>query len=226
LSSKPKGISAYRLDVLANDIVHLMDALGYSKTLLVGHDWGGAVAWAMAALHPERVERLVIMDSPYPPVVFRSMLAHPAQLRKSAYIFAFQFPGIAEARLGKDNWKALVNSLRRTSPPGTFTPDDFDYYRDAWDQKDAMTSMLNWYRALIRRPTRLPADPHLKMPALVIWGENDFALGRELAEASIKACDNGNLVIFEGANHWIQREEAEKINQQLLIFFEGQFPVK
>ena len=219
LSSKPKGISAYRIDILAQDIINLMDSLGYAKARVVGHDWGGAVAWAVAALHPERVERLAILDSPYPPVVIPGMLAHPRQILKSYYVLLFQLPGIAESMLHRDHWKTLIKNMKSTTPAGTFTPEDFDYYRETWEQEHAITSMLSWYRALVQRPVRLPANPHLKMPVRVIWGGQDFALGRPLAEASIKMCENGELVMFEGANHWIQREEAEKVNQKLLEFF-------
>lgn len=219
LSSKPKGISAYRLDLLAKDVVALMDAVGCPKAIVVGHDWGGVVAWATAALYPQRVERLAVLDAPYPPVVFQSLLARPVQLLRSSYIYFFQLPGLPEALLSRHNWQTLVKNMQKTSPPGMFNEEDFDNYRDAWSHDGAMTSMLNWYRALIRRPVKLPAKPRLLMPVLILWGGQDFALGRELAEMSIKLCEQGKLVVFDQANHWIQHEQAGEVNRLLVEFF-------
>jgi pimeloyl-ACP methyl ester carboxylesterase len=145
--------------------------------------------------------------------------SHPGQILKSYYIFLFQLPGIPEAMLRRQNWKRMVNAIQKTCPLNTFSRNDFDDYREAWDQKDALTSMLNWYRALLRRPARLPARPRLSMPTLVLWGGQDFALGRELAEASVTLCENGELVVFDHANHWIQHEQAEEVNRRLLNFF-------
>jgi pimeloyl-ACP methyl ester carboxylesterase len=219
LSDKPRGISAYRLDLLAKDVVGLMDASGFPKSIVVGHDWGGVVAWATAALYPERVERLAVLDAPYPPVVYRTMLTHPKQILKSWYIYFFQLPKLPEAMMGRNHWNTLVNNLRKTTPPGTLGREDFEDYQEAWDQNNAITSMLNWYRAQVQHPTRLPSPPPLEMPALVLWGGRDFALGRELAEASVKLCKNGELVVFENANHWIQMEQAQEVNRRLLEFF-------
>jgi pimeloyl-ACP methyl ester carboxylesterase len=219
LSDKPKGIFSYRLDLLEKDVIGLMDALGFPKSILVGHDWGGVVAWATAAQYPDRVERLAVLDAPYPPVVYRTMLTHPRQILKSWYIYFFQLPKLPEAILGRNNWKTLTTNLSRTTPEGTFSREDFDDYRKVWDQNNAMTSMLIWYRALVQRPVRLPLPPPLEMPVLLLWGGRDFALGRELAEASIRMCKNGELFVFENANHWIQQEQAQEVNQRLLAFF-------
>ncbi len=218
LSDKPTGLSAYRLDVLAKDTAGLMDALGYERASVVGHDWGGVVAWATAVLYPRRVERLAVLDAPYPPVVFGSLLAHPEQLIKSSYMYFFQLPRLPEAALRRNNWQALASNLRRTAPPGAFSAEDMARYREAWDQPGAMTAMLNWYRALFRRPYRLPSHPVLPMPVMILWGARDFALGRELAERSRRVCPQADLVVFEGANHWIQREKAPEVNRLLLDF--------
>lgn len=220
LSDKPRGIASYRLDLLAKDVVGLIDVSGSEKAIVVGHDWGGVVAWAIAALYPQRVERLAVLDAPYPPVVFRTMLTHPRQILKSWYIYSFQLPKLPESLLGRNRWKTLTNTLLRTLPPGTLVKEDIDDYREAWDQNNAMTSMLNWYRALVQHPIRLPNSPWIEMPALVLWGGRDFALGRELAEASVKLCKNGELVVFENTNHWIQIEKAQEVNRRLLEFFD------
>ncbi len=218
LSDKPPGLSPYRLDALAKDVTGLMDALGYKSASLVGHDWGGVVAWATAVLYPLRVERLAVLDAPYPPVAFGSFFAHPEQLIKSSYMYFFQLPALPEAALGQNNWQRLVSNLRRTAPPGAFSDEDIARYRAAWSQPGAMAAMLNWYRALFRRPFRLPPRPRLPMPVLILWGGQDFALGRELAERSRRVCPHAEMVIFEGANHWIQREKTLEVNRLLVDF--------
>jgi pimeloyl-ACP methyl ester carboxylesterase len=219
LSDKPRGLSGYRLDLLAKDVVGLVEAFGGEKALLAGHDWGGVVAWVTAVLYPQRIERLAVLDAPYAPVAFRTLLAHPAQLLKSSYMYFFQLPGLPEASLSRNNWATLVENLRKTSPPGAFSDEDFALYRQAWNQKDAMTSMLNWYRALFRRPAHLPAQLRLAITTLILWGGHDFALGLELAQASLNLCEHGQLLVFDQANHWIQREQASEVNSKLIEFF-------
>ncbi len=218
LSSKPSGLSAYRMDRLAGDVIGLMDALGYQKASLVGHDWGGVIAWVTAVLHPEQVEKLVVLNAPYPPVTFSTLLRHPSQLWKSGYMYFFQLPRLPEWMLRKKDWQLMIQGIRGSSHPGAFQAGDFEYYRQAWAQPGAMTGMLNWYRAFFRRPFRLPLSPRLQMPVLLLWGAQDVALGRELAEASIRICADGRLVYFENASHWLQHEQAEAVNQHLLEF--------
>jgi pimeloyl-ACP methyl ester carboxylesterase len=218
LSQKPRVLDSYRLDVLAADVVGLIDALDRGTAAVVGHDWGGVVGWVTAVLHPQRVEKFAPLNAPYPPVSARTLPRHPQQLLRSAYMYFFQLPGLPEAVLRNNNWELLARGLMTTSREGTFSEADLDRYRRAWWKKGAMTAMLNWYRALFRRPYPLPWSPRLPMPVLMLWGARDFALGRELAEASMELCDNGRLVFFEGATHWVQHEEAARVNDLLLNF--------
>jgi epoxide hydrolase 4 len=219
LSEKPKGVTPYRLDLLAGDVVGLMAALGYSSFSVVGHDWGGVVAWAVAAIYPDCVRRLAILDAPYPGVVLPSSFRHPRQFLRSSYILFFQIPWLPEALFRRNQWALLANSIRKTAPPGVFTAETLDRYRETWNENGAMTAMLNWYRALVRKPVKLPINPDLPMPVLILWGGLDFALGKELAVASQQVCKRVKLVIFEQANHWIQLEVADEVNQALLAFF-------
>jgi len=108
------------------------------------------------------------------------------------------------------------------SPQGMFSPTDFGAYRQAWQQDGSLNAMLNWYRALLFRPVRLPAHPRLHMPVLLMWGGRDFALGVELAEASIKLCPNGRRNIFPEANHWLQHEEVAEVSRHLVEFLKPQ----
>ena len=221
LSEKPRGIGAYDLPRLAGDVLGLLDALGRRQACVAGHDWGGAVAWHLAEHHPDRVERLAVLNVPHPYVMHRALLTSPAQRRKSKYIFFFQLPWLPEWRLRRDGCAALTWVLTRTSRPGTFTAEDFAHYRAAWTRPGALTAMLHWYRAAFWRALlHSPARPRITVPTRLIWGAQDFALGREMARPSIDLCADGDLVFIEEATHWVQHEEPGRVNDLLLGFFE------
>jgi pimeloyl-ACP methyl ester carboxylesterase len=221
LSEKPRHLSAYRVDRLAGDVVGLMRALGHERAALVGHDWGGIVAWTTAVLYPQHVTRLAALNAPYHMVAPRVIARHPAQLRMSAYILFFQIPLFAEAILRNNHWEPLAQTLQRTSRPGAFSETVIEQYRQAWWRKGAMTGMLNWYRALLRRPLPLPLRPRISVPTLILWGARDAALSRPMAQLSAALCDHVRLVFFEDASHWLQHEEAQEVNQLLIEFFAG-----
>lgn len=218
LSDKPKGLDAYRLDVVARDVLGIIDGLGRSKATLVGHDWGGVASWVLATLFPQRVEKLAVLNAPYLSAGFRAVLRDPSQVLRSAYIFFFQIPGLPEVMLRNNDWELLVRGMRRSSRPGAFTEEDFERYRQAWWQKDAMTSMLNYYRAIMRRSFELPQQHRFFMPILMLWGVKDVALSRATAELSIAQCEQGELVYFEEASHWLHHEQPESVNERLLRF--------
>lgn len=221
LSDKPQGLDAYRLDQPARDVIGLIDLLERETAFLVGHDWGGVVAWVVAALFPERVAKMAVLNAPYPTTGFRAIFRDPTQLLRSAYIIFFQLPGLPEAILRKDDWDLLVRGMRNTSRPGTFSEEDFEQYRQAWWRKDAMTSMLNWYRAFLRRPAQLPWKPRISVPTLVLWGARDIALSRATARLSLELLEEGQLEFFENATHWLQHERASSVNALLIDFLQG-----
>jgi pimeloyl-ACP methyl ester carboxylesterase len=218
LSDKPRSTAAYRLDKLAADIIGLINAAGREKAMIVGHDWGAAVAWWLGIKHPTRVEKLVILNGPHPIVMARHMRRDLGQLGRSAYMFFFQLPWIPEWLSRLNNWRLVTNALRRTSRPGTFSEEMLAGYRHAWSQPGAFTAMLNWYRAIFRHPPSLGGEKRITVPTLLIWGTNDFALEREMAAPSIELCDRGQFVFFEEASHWVQQEEGERVNSLLLSF--------
>lgn len=220
LSDKPKGVSSYSLDLLARDAVGLIDDAGYKKAYVAGHDWGGAVGWWLGVHHPERIEKLAILNVPHPWVMLRTVKRSPAQQKRSAYIAFFQLPWLPERVLRARNWAATVNALHKTSHPGTFSEADLALYREAWSQPGAITAMLNWYRAALRRGVpRLTGSSRVTVPTLLIWGAQDTALLREMAPQSLALCDNGRLVFLEEATHWVQHEEANAVNSMLADFF-------
>ena len=219
LSDKPKGVKAYTLDKLIDDILGLMDALGYETVNLIGHDWGAVVAWALAIWHPERLRKLGILNVPHPAVMMKFLLrGDPEQLRRSWYVFAFQIPWLPEYFLQVNDWRNAVRVLRGSGKVHIFTNKDIAEYKKAWSHPGAMTAMINWYRAIVRHRPKMPQGSRVKVPTLMIWGMNDVALSHRMARPSIDYCDDGKLVLFEEATHWVQHDEAESVNQLLIEF--------
>jgi pimeloyl-ACP methyl ester carboxylesterase len=203
---------------LVEDVLGLADALGYEQIDLVGHDWGAAVAWAIALWHPERVRKLGILNVPHPAVMMRFLGRDPEQIRRSWYIFLFQLPWLPEYLLRRRDWRNAVRLLRGSGRLHTFTDEDIDRYKEAWSQPGAMRAMLNWYRALVRHRPGLPRNPVVKVPTLMMWGMRDVALSHRMARPSLDYCADGRLVFFEDATHWVQHDEAELVTQYLLEF--------
>ncbi len=216
-SDKPAGIAAYRIDRLAADVVGLADALGLDRFHLVGHDWGGVVAWATGALHPARVDRLAVLNAPHPDTWGAYARRHPSQALRSLYVGLFQLPILPEALLSAGRYRALRRSLLESSRPGTFSAADLDRYVEAWSQPGALTAMIGWYRALRHRPSQ-PLPPILA-ETLVLWGVEDRFLETALAAEAANRCRSARVQLVE-ATHWLQAEEPEAVNEALLGFFE------
>ena len=213
LSDKPKGIGAYTIDTLAADVVSLIDAAGEQKAVVVGHDWGAAVAWWVAATYPQRVERLVVLNVPHPAVMKRFASRNVGQLLRSWYIGFFQLPVVPEVLVRLGNWSVMARTLRSSSRRGTFSDADIAQYKTAWSQPGAFRAMVNWYRAALQRPPARNTTIRITVPALLIWGVHDRFLKRDMAQPSIDLCDNGQLVFFENATHWVQHEEADRVTE-------------
>jgi len=227
LSDKPQGIDNYTLDALSDDVVALIDASGREKARIVGHDWGGIVAWWTAIRHPSRVERLAILNAPHPEfLIRRTFMRRPSQLLKSWYVLMFQLPWLPETVYGRHGGKPLAEALRKSSRPGTFTDDALAEYRSAWSQPGALTAMINYYRAAFRAKPQIPADLRIHVPTLIVWGTDDAFINREFADESLARCDQGRLVLIDGATHWVQHEEPERVNRLLLEFLRPDAPAE
>ena len=217
LSDKPRQVRDYTLDKLAADIVGLLDAAGRETAAIVGHDWGAAVAWHLAARHPGRVSRTAVLNVPHP-AVFGQALRHSwRQRHKSWYVFFFQLPFLPEAFLRFRNFGVGRQILRRSSRPGTFSAADLAGYAAAWAQPGALRGMVNWYRAAARHIRHLADTGRVSGPLLIIWGKKDAFLEADLARQSLAYCDAGQLTYLD-ATHWVQHEEPEKVTQLLLKF--------
>src|SRR5438874_9847275 len=219
LSSKPHGVTSYALPELASDVIAIADQLGQQKIFLAGHDWGAAVAWSTALLHPGRIERLAVLNVPHPSVMRRYVYTRLPQTLRSWYIFFFQIPWLPEAFLSAFNFRAAARALQGSSRPGTFSAEDLVQYRAAWSQPRALTAMIHWYRAAMRY--RMPfSDRTVRAPTRILWGQRDRFLMAEMAHESLRYCANGELFTFAEASHWLQHEQPDRVCQLLVQFFQ------
>ena len=219
LSDKPSGVASYRTEAVVEDLAGLIRTCGAERVAVIGHDWGGGVAWLFAMRHPELVRRLAILNAPHP-AVFRRALRHPRQLLRSWYMFFFQIPWLPEALLRAGNYASLRRTLR-TDPlrPGAFTREDLDRYVEAASQPGALTAGINYYRALFRYGLRQTRElKRIEAPALVIWGEQDRYLGKELARPDSRWVPNVRVERFPDASHWVHMDRPERVNALLLDF--------
>ncbi|OLZ41135.1 alpha/beta hydrolase [Natrinema saccharevitans] len=214
-SEKPAGVGSYRLAELTRDVVELIGTEDRERAAVVGHDWGGMVAWSVAARHPEVVDRLTIANAPHPTAYRRQLLSNPAQLRRSWYALSFQLPWLPERVARYDDYRALERALRGTATPDAFRDDELARYRRAWDREGALTSMLNWYRAAARYPPRMPTDS-IEPPTLVVWGEDDVALVPSLAVDSAMLCADGRLELLPETSHWVPHEAPARLTDEIL----------
>lgn len=223
LSDKPRGVKNYTLDTLAQDVINLATALNYEKINLVGHDWGGIVAWWVATMFPDKLKKLIIMNAPYPTIMTNQMLeGNIRQWMKSWYIAFFQIPFLPETLVSLNDYEGMGRLLKESGNPDSFTDEDIIIYRRAWSQLGAMTSMMNWYRAIARNALEndIRITRRIVTATLLLWGEKDKYLGTELAEASIKICDEGELIFYPTATHWLQHDEAQSVNEEIHRFLQ------
>ena len=218
LSDKPQGAKNYDVFTLVDDIIGLIDALEYEKVTLVGHDWGALVAWMLAIKYSQRLHKLSIMNVPHPAVMKRFLTRDLEQLRRSWYVFFFQLPWLPEAGMRAENWRGAERALRGSGKLHTFTKEDVVKYKEAWAQPGAMTAMVNWYRAVIRHQPPMPQDVRVKVRTLMMWGMKDVALTHRMARPSMDYVDDGNLILFPEATHWVQHDAAEEVNHYLVDF--------
>jgi epoxide hydrolase 4 len=222
LSEKPAGIASYSIDLLAKDVVGILDDVTDSKAFVTGHDWGAIVTWYLAAHYSERVSRAAMLSVPHPRIFIKNLITNPLQLRKSWYVLFFQLPWLPERILRGRDWAFVVRALRDTSPRAVFSDTDFEQYKESWARKGALTAMLNWYRAALLNPSKFAFDheaSRVKVPALLIWGKNDQFAVEAMAKESLQYCDDGHLETLETATHWVQHEEPAEVNTLLSRFF-------
>lgn len=218
LSGKPLDISAYGGRTLVEDIAALLRACGEERAHIVGHDWGGVVAWAFAMTHPEKIRTLAVLNSPHPERLLGAMKS-PEQLLKSRYMFFFQIPWLPEAISTRDGHARWLRILRdEPLVKDAFTAADLAVYAESFAQPGATRAMINYYRAMFR-PSLAPKLTRVDTSALVIWGEQDPHLGRELARPSPDRVPNARVEYLPDASHWVLHERPEQVNALLLEHF-------
>lgn len=226
LSDKPEGVEAYKTDRIVEDLIALADAMGVDKFTLVGHDWGGAVAWLAALRHPDRVKRLVVVNAPHPLLFQKSLIDDVPQRAASQYIRMFRIPGFEKAieSMGYDAF--FEKTFGAHADLRKIPPAERQAYVDDWSRPGAMTAMLNWYRASevvvpevgeeASHPlwTHLPF-PKLAMPVLVVWGLKDAALLPVQLEGLNDLVEDLRIVTSPTAGHFVPWEEPELVSSAI-----------
>jgi pimeloyl-ACP methyl ester carboxylesterase len=218
-SDKPQAVEAYAMKELIEDVKGVITELGYENCILVGHDWGGAIAWNFAYTYPEMVEKLIILNLPHP-AKFQEGLTKPQQLLKSWYIFLFQLPFIPESILQWNDYQAIAAAFQNMAvDKSAFTQEDLEAYKDAAAKRGALTAMLNYYRCIFQ--SLFKSQPQwgiLNVPTLMIWGEKDTALGKELTYGTEAYVSDFRIKYIPNSNHWVQQEQPQLVNQYMHEF--------
>lgn len=209
-SDKPRGIASYGAEKLAGDVAGLVRALGRDRADVVGHDWGGNVAWYFAMWHPVLLRRLALLNMPHP-ARFARGLRTARQLKKSWYLFFFQLPLLPERFVTDRRLRALFRytPVRR----GAYEEEEIALTLEAVRDR---TPPIHYYRAAAR--IRGPRWERIEAPVLVIWGERDRWLGAELAEPDARWVAQARVERVAGASHWVQADAPERVNELLLAF--------
>jgi epoxide hydrolase 4 len=221
-SDRPAAVEDYAARTLVGDVAGLIRALGHESAHVVGHDWGGGLAWGLAGNLPEVVRSLTILNAPQGPVSARLRREDAGQQAKSWYMLLFQFPGVAEAWLSDDDFANLRRFVFDTAAPGAFAPEDREAVVDALRPDGALTAALNYYRANMPPASWLrdpPDPPEIAVPTMIIWGEADAYMDTLLLERSA-ATVTGPLRVerLPGVSHWVQEEAPHRVNELLLDF--------
>jgi pimeloyl-ACP methyl ester carboxylesterase len=222
-SSRPRGVKAYALENLEEDVAALIEASGAKDVVLVGHDWGAVIAWQYAMFGRLPISRLIIMNVPHPALALQGLRTW-RQLKKSWYVFFFQLPWIPEWGLGRQDCEAIGRAFRGMAVDKSRFPDEvLRVYRDAAARPGALTAMLNYYRALIRgfRRNSRRGTAQIDIPTLMIWGEVDAALGKELTFGTEKYVSNLTLRYLPNVSHWVQQEAPETVNAMIEAWLLG-----
>ncbi|XP_060711018.1 epoxide hydrolase 4-like [Hemiscyllium ocellatum] len=219
-SDAPSSRIDYNLDYLLKDVKDVIEALGHSSCILVGHDWGGILAWNFAISNPEMVERLIILNAPHPNV-FQDYLS-PSQLLKSSYVFFFQLPKLPELFMCMDDFKALKSTYMSKqmgiqNKSSRLTEEELEAYVYNFSKPGALVAPLNYYRNIF---SHLPAKCHdVMVPTLVIWGDKDGALEVGMTAYMEQYVHSVfRLKVVTGASHWVQQDQPDVVNKLIWTF--------
>jgi pimeloyl-ACP methyl ester carboxylesterase len=217
-SDKPRGVRNYRLPLLVQDVIGLIRHAGADRAAIVGHDWGGVIAWSVAMAHPEVVERLAVLNAPHPLAYWRE-LANPVQLLRSWYVLFFQLPWLPEWVIRAGDFALLERAFRREPVRrDAFTEADVRFYKEALRKPGALTAMVNYYRAMLRHPGDMPAARQITAPTLLIWGERDRYLVPDLSRGLTRYVQTLRVERLPDCSHWAPADAAGRVNELLVEF--------
>jgi pimeloyl-ACP methyl ester carboxylesterase len=217
-SPKPPRVSDYRIELLAGDVVELIRRECGGRAHVVGHDWGGVIAWYLAMHHPDVVERLVILNAPHPGAYFRE-LRRPAQVLRSWYALWFQLPWLPELAMRWDDFAAL---RRVYTADAGFSEAEANRYVDAFTDRRALTSAVNYYRAAFREGQTLRRRVRrVVAPTLLVWGMRDRYLVPELTEGLGSWVPDLRVERLPRATHWVQHDDPQRVNELMIDFLRG-----
>ena len=221
-SDKPSGVAHYHIDRLTGDVQGLIRAFHEERAVIVGHDWGGGVAWSFAANYPHLTERLVVLNCPHPGAFQKALQENRQQLRRSWYIFYFQLPWLPELGLRLFRRRFIAQAFRGMAVRKEAFPDEeLHKYAEAVATPGSARAAINYYRAAFRHRLRHGAIhlPEISRPTLLIWGEEDTALGKELTyDMDGYFSDRFEIKYIPKCSHWVQQEQPELVNRYLLEF--------
>jgi pimeloyl-ACP methyl ester carboxylesterase len=217
LSDKPRSVRAYRLDELASDVAALIRVCSARRAIVVGHDWGGQVAWMFAQRFPRMVEKLVIINVPHPRRSLEEGLRSIEQLRKSWYFFFFQLPRLPELWLSRNDYRNLRGWLTRE---GVRSSEIVGYVAAAKAGGDSLRGGVNYYRAFMRQVVArtFPRWNRIDAPTLVIWGEKDSFISKGLADPGPELVERLRIERFADARHFVHHDAPGQVNDLLLDF--------
>lgn len=223
-SDKPRGIANYKTDIVASDIAELIQKLGFDKACIVGHDWGGAVAWTFAAMYPELTEKLAVLNCPHPKIMLKAFKENPKQLLRSWYMFTHQIPFLPELIMGRMLPYFFKTFFRGWMyNPEHFTDEDLQAFIEAYKKEGALTGGINYYRAMVQtKPNVAVFKNQIECPVLLIWGEGDKALGKELTFDTQKYVKGHvHIEYIPKCSHWTQNDCPHEVNALLQKFLAG-----
>lgn len=226
-TDKPPNVEDYSATNLIGDVAGLIHKLAPDdkKAILVGHDWGGAIAWMVAMFQPQLIEKLIILNVGHPGTRNREGFLDFDQMQRSWYMFFFLMPELPEEVLSRNDFEVLKKMVFDTATrKEVFTEDDIENYVSSWKEPGALTGAINYYRAItnsaywkeLGKPRNFPL---IKAPTLLIWGEDDPFLGKQLTEDTKEFIDAPyRLEFIQNCSHWVQQEAPDDVNKLILDF--------
>ncbi|HET9702380.1 MAG TPA: alpha/beta hydrolase [Vicinamibacterales bacterium] len=222
-SDRPIEAGAYLMTRLVADVAAVVRSTGHGTAHVVGHDWGGVVAWTFAATHPELLQKLVILNAPHPELYRRKLRQFSRQALLAWYVLLFRIPRLSEWVISARDFKLVRDLLGKRPAKPAFTREEIDGYVEALSRPGALTAALRWYRDnASAEGQRASRSLTTQAPTLVIWGMRDSALVPELLDGLDQVAPNVRIHRMAAASHWVQNEAPDEVNRVMIDFLGAQ----